>query len=160
MSLEWLWPLLLFPLPLLATRFLPAASEQRAALYAPFLPALQSLPAGTSSPIQRARLRLFMAWLMWAALLLACCRPVLLGDAVEVATSGRDLLLAVDISGSMDERDMLLDRRAIRRIDMVKHVLAEFIARRRGDRIGLVLFGDHAYLQAPLTYDTGTVKQL
>lgn len=160
MKLQLLWPLLLLPLPLLVWRLLPAAKAQRAALYTPFLPRLRSLARAETVTSTPPRLRMLLAWILWLALLLACCRPVLLGDPVEISTSGRDLLLAVDISGSMDERDMILERRPIRRIDMVKHVLSEFIERRRGDRIGLVLFGDHAYLQAPLTYDTETVKQL
>ena len=74
--------------------------------------------------------------------------------------SGRDLLLAVDISGSMDTRDMILNRTAVNRLKVVKKVAGEFIRRRRGDRVGLILFGSRAYLQTPLTFDTETTATL
>jgi Ca-activated chloride channel family protein len=82
------------------------------------------------------------------------------GEPITMQSSGRDLLLAVDISGSMEEQDMVIDDRTVRRIDAVKAVLNEFIDRRTGDRLGLVLFGSQAYLQAPLSFDRETIKQL
>lgn len=161
MSLQLVWPLLLLPLPLLALRLPAVRQKQQAAIQVPFFHSIASLDRTESSVRVRRRAWTQLAlWITWVALLLACCRPALVGDPVQLPTSGRDLLLAVDISGSMDERDMMLDGRPVRRIDMVKHVLAEFIERRRGDRLGLVLFADHAYLQSPLTYDTDTVRQL
>ncbi|MBT6579957.1 MAG: VWA domain-containing protein, partial [Cellvibrionales bacterium] len=102
----------------------------------------------------------FLLVLCWFGLVVAAAQPQFIGDPVELPTTGRDLMLAVDISGSMEERDMLLNGKNVRRIDTVKHVLSDFTDRRSGDRVGLILFADQAYLQVPLTYDLATVKQL
>jgi Ca-activated chloride channel family protein len=86
-------------------------------------------------------------------------RPTWIGEAISLPATGRDLLIAVDISGSMQVEDMQIGRNQVQRIDAVKQVLAEFIERRRGDRMGLILFGTNAYLQAPLTFDNNTVRR-
>ncbi|MBT8148397.1 MAG: VWA domain-containing protein [Pseudomonadales bacterium] len=160
MSIELYWPLLLLPLPLLVYRYLPPVSKPQAALRVPFFRQLQALQSGTAHTRRQALRPLLCLAVLWVGLVLACCRPVLQGEPVAMPTAARDLLLAVDISGSMDERDMLLNQRPATRLQMVKHVLSDFIERRKGDRLGLVLFADHAYLQAPLTFDTQAVKQL
>jgi Ca-activated chloride channel family protein len=82
------------------------------------------------------------------------------GEIESMPVTGRDLLLAVDISGSMDTQDMVLDNTAVNRLSVVKKVAGEFIQRRQGDRVGLVLFGSRAYLQTPLTFDTETTATL
>jgi Ca-activated chloride channel family protein len=94
------------------------------------------------------------------ALLTALARPHILGDVVELPTSGRDLMLAIDISGSMDIEDMKWQGRPVNRLFTVKKVLNDFVSQRQGDRLGLVLFGSQAYLQAPLTFDWQTVQTL
>ena len=74
--------------------------------------------------------------------------------------SGRDLMLAVDLSGSMEARDFELNGQAVNRLTATKSVAGEFIQRREGDRLGLILFGEQAYLQTPLTFDRATVHTL
>jgi Ca-activated chloride channel family protein len=100
-----------------------------------------------------------LLWLVWLSLLLAAARPVWIGEPIELPDSGRDLMLAVDISGSMRTGDMQIERTLVRRIDAVREIGAEFIGRRSGDRLGLILFGSNAYLQSPLSFDVATVKR-
>jgi Ca-activated chloride channel family protein len=86
-------------------------------------------------------------------------RPIWIGEAIELPNSGRDLMLAVDISGSMRIEDMQLGQALARRIDAVRQVGAQFIEHRSGDRLGLILFGSNAYVQSPLSFDIATVKR-
>lgn len=159
--IEWQWPwmLLLLPLPWLVRRLLPAANSRQAALRAPFFDSWRDLSesgAGTGSG--RNWPLLASLSLLWLLLLLAAARPQWIGEPIELPNSGRDLMLAVDISGSMRMEDMVVGQRQLRRIDAVKVVGADFIGRREGDRLGLILFGSKAYVQSPLSFDTGTVK--
>jgi Ca-activated chloride channel family protein len=101
-----------------------------------------------------------LAALSWLLLVLACGRPQWLGEAVALPLAGRDLLLAVDLSGSMETPDFVLNGRRVARLTALKAVAGAFIAGRQGDRLGLILFGDEAHLQAPLTFDRTTVRQL
>jgi Ca-activated chloride channel family protein len=104
--------------------------------------------------------RLALAALAWILLIGAASRPQLVGDPVQLPVTGRDLLLAVDISGSMQADDMVLGGQPVTRLQVVKSVGGEFISRREGDRLGLILFGEQAYLQTPLTFDRATVRTL
>ena len=161
MNIEFAWPLsiLALPLPLLAAWLLPRAPEATgSALRLPFYAALTAV-AGEEQTV-RSRLRLVLAILAWLLLVAAALRPQFLGDPVQLPVSGRDLLLAVDISGSMETQDMQLGRQVTDRLTAVKAVAGEFIERRQGDRLGLILFGDQGYLQAPLTFDRDTVRVL
>ncbi len=106
------------------------------------------------------RLALLLAWLAWTCLLAAVARPQFTGEPVSLPSSGRDLMLAIDISGSMNTEDMEVAGRVTNRLNAVKDVVTDFIARRAGDRVGLILFGTNAYLQAPLTFDLATVEKL
>jgi Ca-activated chloride channel family protein len=152
--------LVLAPLPWLVRRFAPPASSQAPALRAPFFEEWQQLSVGQSGRRSRtALLPLAGLWLLWLLLLLAAARPVWIGEAIELPNSGRDLMLAVDISGSMRIEDMQLGQVTARRIDAVQQLGAEFISRRSGDRLGLILFGSNAYVQSPLSFDTATVKR-
>lgn len=156
----WALTLVALPLPWLVRRFLPAQDANRlAALRAPFLQELEGLPSAQRVSTARPGL-LWLAAIAWGLLVLAAARPQWLGEPIELAMSGRDLLLAVDLSGSMDIRDFKLNGREVNRLTAVKAVAGQFIERRTGDRIGLVLFGDRAYLQAPLTFDRKTVQTL
>jgi len=160
--IELAWPLALLalPLPWLARRFLPSADATReAALIAPFLHELEGLPAAQRTATARPGL-LWLAAIAWALLVIAAARPQWLGEPIELALSGRDLMLAVDLSGSMDIRDFKLHGQEVNRLEAVKAVASQFIERRTGDRIGLILFGDQPYLQAPLTFDRKTVSTL
>ena len=89
----------------------------------------------------------------------ACARPLWLGETIELPSKGRDLMLSVDLSGSMITRDMIINGQAVDRLTLVKYVMSDFIERRQGDRLGLILFADNAYLQSPLTQDRTTVAQ-
>ena len=98
--------------------------------------------------------------LAWCLLVLASARPERIGEEIEIPVSGRNLMLAVDLSGSMDAKDFELGGRRVDRLTATKAVASDFITRRKGDRIGLILFGEQAYLQVPLTLDRETVKIL
>lgn len=160
MNIEFAWPWLFaaLPLPLLALLLPRAASATPAALRFPFYEALQ--PSLQTHAGQRSRLRLILAVLAWLLLVLAAARPQLIGETVHLPVSGRSLMLAVDISGSMQNEDMQINGRRLSRLTAVKLVAGEFIEKRKGDRLGLILFGDEAYLQAPLTFDRSTVRTL
>ena len=155
----WPWFLLALPLPLLIRWLLPpATSEQQAALKVPFLQDFNELSAQQQT--LNRRWPLWLAVLAWCLLIAAGTRPQWLGEPIEQAVSGRDLMLAVDVSGSMEERDFVIDNHRVDRLTAVKKVATDFIKRRVGDRIGLILFGTTAYLQAPLTFDRQTVIRL
>jgi Ca-activated chloride channel family protein len=160
--IEWIWPwiFILLPLPFLARKLLPVARRQEAALRAPFYQQWQQLSAsqGKASQVD-APVTLLCLWLLWLLLLLAAARPVWIGEAIELPNSGRDLMLAVDISGSMRIEDMVVNQVQVPRIEAVKQVGASFVEHRRGDRLGLILFGSDAYVQSPLSFDTTTVKR-
>jgi Ca-activated chloride channel family protein len=159
MTLELALPLMFaaLPLPLLAAWLLPRAPESSGgALRLPFYRALHaSMGEGRAT---RSRLRLLLATLAWVLLVTAAARPQMLGEPVQLPVSGRDLLLAVDISGSMETEDMVLGKQVATRLAAVKYVGGNFIERRQGDRLGLILFGDQAYLQTPLTFDRKTAN--
>jgi len=160
-ELVWPYALLLAPLPLLARRLLTANSQRQAALMVPDVDHFK--PSGEArSGLRRRRMpwRLFLLWAIWLLLIGSVARPQWTGDPISMPTSGRDLMLAVDLSGSMGTEDMQLGNRLVNRLTVVKNVVGDFIERRQGDRVGLVLFGTNAYLQAPLTFDLASVKRL
>jgi len=157
LALAWPWLLLLLPLPWLIRRWLSAAP--RAGLQALRVPWFSMMTSDGSAWMKKPMLAA-LATLAWILLLAAAVRPQWVGEIETLPITGRDLLLAVDISGSMDTQDMVLDRKAVNRLAVVKKVAGEFIQRRRGDRVGLVLFGSRAYLQTPLTFDTETTAIL
>lgn len=156
---EWLWAFTFLPLPYLFYRLLPAAPrQQEAALNVPFITDFESYQ--TASIKSTRKFLLFFATLAWLLLVIAAARPQWLGDPIELPVSGRDLMLAVDLSGSMEVEDFKLNDRLVDRLTATKAVATEFIQRRQGDRIGLILFGKKAYLQTPLTFDRKTVSTL
>ena len=157
---EWPWVLLMLPLPLLIRRKMQSAPETReAALRTPFL---EDFARETDTPRKTIRVRyaLWLATFAWLLMVVAGMRPQWLGELVEIPVSGRDLMLAVDLSGSMEEKDFVLKGQRVDRLTATKWVAGDFINRRVGDRIGLVLFGEQAYLQTPLTFDRKTVQTL
>ena len=158
--IAWPWIFLLLPLPWLVWRFLPpAASQGPPALYAPFVLDIAE-HAGITQHSGRRRFRAILLSLVWILLLCAASRPQWLGEPVELPETGRSLMLAVDVSGSMETPDLDLEGSRGSRLDVVKQVAGEFLKRRTGDRLGLILFGTRAYLQAPLTFDRKTVSKL
>jgi len=151
------WAFVLLVLPLIARYLLPARVQEDAALKVPDLNQWNSVSGTASDDSARGRQWLLPA-IAWLALVCAVARPVWLGEPIRLPAEGRDLMLAVDISGSMDTADMELNNRPVNRLEIVKHVLNDFISQREGDRLGLILFGSNAYLQAPLTFDRETVR--
>lgn len=158
LELQWPWLLMLLPLPLVMW-FVPAEPSREAALRVPFFQRVREL---RDTPGRRTPRRLLplILWLIWGSTLFAASHPQWVGEPVSLPSSGRDLLMAVDISGSMEIEDMQYRGEPLNRLQAVKGVVGEFVRERKSDRLGLVLFGTRAYLQAPLTYDRNTVDQL
>ncbi len=123
--IEWLWPwvVVLAPLPWLVRRFLPAAESREPALRAPFFDEWRQLSASEgAASLRSGTLPLVGLWLVWLLLLAAAARPVWIGEPVELPNSGRDLMVAVDISGSMRIEDMQVGQTLARRIDAVRQL--------------------------------------
>jgi Ca-activated chloride channel homolog len=164
-SFAYPWLALLLPLPLLIWRFFPKPNtapplRQTALLH----PALQHLAAAYSSRApslpRHAWLPFFLLSLIWLLLLLALMQPHWLTRHTEARERGYDLMLAVDLSRSMLALDFTVDGQPVNRLQVVKGVVGKFIEQRQGDRIGLIVFGDSAYVQAPLTLDGGAVRRM
>lgn len=154
----WLW--LVLPLPWFIRRFIPVANTaEQAALKVPFLDDF-SVAESQQAKQSNNPWALWLAIAAWCFLVFASTRPQWLGEPIEQGVSGRDLMLAVDLSGSMEEQDFIVNNQAVDRLTATKVVASEFIERRIGDRLGLILFGTNAYLQAPLTFDRKTVQIL
>ncbi|WP_257389398.1 VWA domain-containing protein [Tahibacter caeni] len=155
---EWAWPwlFLLLPLPWLVLRWCPAADEQGAALHLPYDGVLD--PADVAGGARRAFTGLGLAWLIWALLVTAVARPQWVGEPADLPRSGRELLLALDVSGSMNIGDMNISGEQVTRFQAMQAIVGDFVARRAGDRVGLILFGSNAYLLTPLTFDVKTVR--
>jgi len=160
LQIDWPWVLLLLPLPLVVYYGLPAQQAgKQAALRVPFIEDFRF----TRQPRRR---RLKLRWLKWLSLLAWCLvvlsasRPQWLGDTISINISGRDMMIAVDLSDSMRAEDFEINGQPVNRLNATKSIATEFIENRRGDRLGLILFGSRAYLQAPLTFDTRTINQL
>ena len=160
--IEWVWPwaFALLPLPLLVRRFVRPVQVRQPALTVPNV--THFLAADDAAPRLPRRLpwRAIGLWLVWVALVTATARPQWTGEPVNLPVTGRDLMLAVDISGSMGTEDLELGGRRVTRLTVVKNVVRDFVTERQGDRVGLILFGTNAYLQAPLTFDLQTVNRL
>lgn len=160
--LEWVWPYAFaaLPLPWLVWRMKHNTTRQAPALVVPSLEAFTAISSQQSKPNGTRLWQLSGLLLAWFLLLTAIARPQFIGEPVNLPTSGRDLMLAVDISGSMATEDMEVNGDYVERLTVVKAVISNFTTDRIGDRIGLVLFGSNAYLQAPLTFDVKSVNRL
>lgn len=153
-NIAWPMMILFLPLPWLMRRFMPEAMLQGSALFLPFAAAVTMERAPVINVNSRKRSVLFV--LVWLLLVAAAMRPQWLDDPLPVPTTGRRLLLAVDVSGSMATPDMAGNAS---RLAVVQKVAGDFIQQRKGDQVGLILFGTQPYLQAPLTADLDTVSQ-
>ena len=156
-SFEWPWLLLALPLPILVY-WLPAKNQSEAAPLK--MPTLIQGMSSSQINSNKKQVSLFLLILLWALLVIATSRPQWLGEAINIPTQGREMMIAVDLSGSMQVEDMSLNGRTVNRLDMLKVLLGDFIERRTGDRLGLILFGDDAYMQTPMTFDRKTVQQM
>lgn len=157
----WPWLLLALPLPWLLAAVLPPVRTGGPALRVPWsAERLAELAAGADAgPRVRAPGTPWLAWLGWALLCLAAARPMAWGEAVQPPQVARELMLAVDLSASMGERDMLVGDEVVDRLAAAKAVIADFLDRREGDRVGLLVFGRGAYVLAPATADLATVRE-
>lgn len=158
-EMQWPWLLALAPLPLLMV-FIAPKKRIEAALRVPFYQHASQLAQQSKPGISKRPAKLLALWLMWLCCLLAATNPQWVGEPTSMPSSGRDLLIAVDISGSMEQTDMAIAGSRVTRLMAVKKVIGDFVVRRNSDRLGLILFGAQAYLQAPLSYDRKTVNQL
>ena len=159
-NIEWAWPWAAFalPLPVLVYFLLPAKRQARdRALRVPTLEPFKTVQASATKSGKALLSGLILA-LMWAALVMAAARPQTFGESIGMPVSGRDLMLCIDISGSMNEQDLYSGQQRVTRMAVVKYVASDFVARRTGDRIGLIMFGSNAYVQSPLTYDHETIQ--
>ncbi|MFK7889707.1 MAG: VWA domain-containing protein [Granulosicoccus sp.] len=160
-QIGWAWPyaFLALPLPWLAYKLLPERqSVQQRALRVPDKQPYESIAGSREGRSLRFGLRILLLVLTWVALVTATARPQTFGEPLGVPVSGRDLLLCIDISGSMRETDLYAGNNRATRMAVVKQVAKDFVARRTGDRVGLIMFGSQAYVQTPLTYDHETVQ--
>lgn len=153
------WVFYCLPLPLIVYWLLPAAQQKQAAIRVPFYQQLGELENQQQGRINKRPLRLLSSAVIWCCLVAAAASPTWIGDPITLPANGRDLMLAVDLSESMLIEDMQIRGEQANRLIAVKAVMDDFIARRKGDRIGLILFGSQAYVQAPLTFDRATVQR-
>ncbi len=153
----WLW--LLLPAPLLARRWLPPNRHFPGALKIPFYAQIQAQSQSRPG---------FGGWhrdsllplLIWFLLVATVAQPLWVGDDQPQPISGRDLMLLLDVSGSMRRMDFQRAGEPVSRLDMVKQVAGHFVEGRRGDRVGLILFGDKAYLRASPSHDHAAIQAL
>ncbi len=161
MSLAWPIMLLLLPLPFIIGTRQPAGQSSGNGVRVPFYGTLTRINESTQQATHSApaitKILLGMAWVL---LVCAAARPQWIGDAITLPAAGRDLMLAVDISPSMKETDMIVKGFQATRLDAVKNVVSDFVEQRKGDRVGLILFGSQPYIQSPLTFDLTTVNTL
>ncbi len=162
-QLDYPWLLLLLPLPWLAYRYLPAYNEARSAVRVPFFSAMSRAVGEAPSNVgsRRNTWQLLLNVLVWALILLATARPVFVEKPIERQQPVRDLMLAIDLSQSMETEDFSnANGEKINRLAAVKEVVQGFIDKRKDDRLGLIVFGSGAYPQAPLTLDHASLSLL
>lgn len=158
LSFDWPWLFVLLPLPLLVYWFVPAKQVASESIFAPSLMMLAEEKQDGAN--QQPMFIKVLAALAWACLVCAIARPIYVGDEQSLTQSDRNMMLAVDISKSMLEKDMQYQGQLIDRLQTIKAVVTDFVEKRKGDRLGLILFGEQAYIQTPLTFDLATLKQL
>ena len=160
LSFVWPWFYLILPLPILYRKLRRSANSESPYLESTILLSIAETQNRLVSSTSQRRLLILLLIIAWLSLVTAIARPVNIGDPVALPTTGRDILLAVDISGSMEREDMIINGRQVNRLYAVKSVVSEFVNTREGDRLGLILFGERAYLQTPLPFDTKTLRDL
>lgn len=163
-SFAWPWMIVLLALPVLVRLLGPRAKIENAPRVPEiFFPHVDRLKA--CFPVQghggkNGRAIGFVLGLLWLCLTCALMRPQLVDQFIPLQSTGYDLMLAVDLSGSMQALDYTKDGAQISRLEIVKSVVGDFISRRQGDRVGLILFGSMAYQHVPLTLDTPSVRKM
>ena len=160
---QFIWPIvfILLPLPLILRWVMPASGQkhpQTGALKVPFFNRLKKLQATTSNA---ARLANPLFWTCaWICFVMAAARPVWIGEPIPLEQEARNIVLTLDVSGSMQEQDFSKDGRHVTRLQIVKQLAEDFFEHRQGDNLGLVIFGSEAYTYVPLSPDTQTLNSL
>jgi Ca-activated chloride channel family protein len=165
LTLAYPWLLALLPLPLLVRWLVPPYRERREALRVPFLPRLARLtgrePTAGAVVLRGGWVRSAALVGVWACAAAALARPQWLEPPVTRTVPVRDLMLAVDLSGSMETKDFTdASGKTVDRLTAVKQVLDDFLTRRKGDRVRLIVFGNAPFVQAPFTQDLGVCREL
>lgn len=155
----WPWAAAALPLPLIVLLMRPIDQTTAEAIRAPFAARWARLAGTGKRSGHDVRWQTGLLWLMWILLVASLTRPHWVGDPIQLPNDGRDLMLGIDLSGSMQIEDMQVGNALVSRIAAVKAIASDFTSRRQGDRVGLILFGTKAYVQAPLTFDTATVTR-
>lgn len=150
------WVFLLLPLPLLIRYFLSPKKQSFTQIWIPLADGLQQQKSVKANPL----VSFILPWLLWLLLLATVAKPIWFGEPIRIQQQSRDMILSLDLSGSMQEVDMPLNGRTVDRLTLVKSIVKDFVQERKGDRLGLILFADHAYLQTPLTFDVETVSTM
>ncbi|MBW2293368.1 MAG: VWA domain-containing protein [Deltaproteobacteria bacterium] len=164
-ELAFPYALLLLPAPVLVWWLVPPHRKRMSGVRVPFFrriaAALGEDPRLGSVVLRRRWFEMLIALLVWIALIVALARPERVGEPVEITKAARDIVLAIDISGSMDETDFVAqDGTTVQRLEGVKRVVGRFIEAREGDRVALIVFGEKAFVQSPFTEDLRTVREL
>jgi Ca-activated chloride channel family protein len=165
LELAYPWAFIALPLPLLAWWFLPPQRERVSALRVPFfaqIVAAAGSEARAGAVVMRRRwLQMLTAILVWLLLVIGLAKPEWIGEPIVRSEAARDIMLALDLSASMDSRDFPgEDGGDVTRFAAVQRVVDRFVAERENDRIGLIVFGTKAYLQLPFTRDLDTARAL
>ena len=161
-SMHFAAPFILWclPLPLFIGFMLPKWQKKEPGLKVPFFGELEARFSHHANSRDIGVWKKILALLIYALLVIAAANPQRLGKPVPLPNKGRAMLLAIDLSGSMVIRDMLDHGHLRSRISVVKQVATQFLQQRQGDQIGLILFGENAYLRTPITYDLQTVLHM
>jgi Ca-activated chloride channel homolog len=165
LTLAYPWLLALLPLPLAVWRLAPPYREHREGLRVPFLPRLARLtgrePTAGAVVLRGGWVRSAALVGVWVCVVAALARPQWLEPPVSRTIPVRDMLLAVDLSGSMETKDFTDPTgKTVDRLTVVKQVLDDFLTRRQGDRVGLIVFGNAPFVQAPFTQDLDVCREL
>jgi len=158
--ISFAWPILLILLPLPFIVYLLPKKQSDNQQSALIMPVLVNISQQTVTEPEKSKISLLILVSCWVLFILAICRPQWLGEAIDIPSEGREMMIAVDLSGSMEIGDMAINGQRLNRLQMLKVVLGDFIERRVSDRLGLILFADDAYMQTPMTFDRKTVKQM
>jgi Ca-activated chloride channel family protein len=156
---EWAhWPMAFaWFLPLLVRLIKPWLRPQASAIVWPTDDLLWSqTPVTKKNAFKLPSFHQILFWLSWTFFILALMQPLWVGTSKVLPTQSRQFMIALDLSDSMNEEDMPLENRYISRLDATKLVLEEFIKERKGDALGLVLFGTHPHFMVPMTLDHST----
>jgi len=160
-----IWAFALLPLPVLVYWLAPPRREVVSAVRVPFFKDIAEAsgqqPKSGSAILSKSWVQTVFAGLVWILLVVALARPEWAGEPIEKTEAARDVMLAIDLSGSMDQRDFAPQgSKPVQRLEAVKQVVGDFVKARDGDRIGLIVFGTKPYVLVPFTRDLETVSAL